>query len=425
MSNRNYNASILTQNAAYFTSVANSHNRKGSNHMFENAGFRQNVHRHYMPPQNMRYENKLEYTKNNIDMVERIHGGINQWLTKISDGLTMGYHTLATDQLGNIYVTGNFSGQYLSSVGTDGSVVSMIYLGGIDIFITKYTPAGLVSWVRRIGGANNQSVPSIATDKDNNIYIAGQYATTSVCTFNSGSIVPFLSSPISGDNDIFVTKYDQSGNNIWLTKIAGMGSDSGPSIATDKYNNIYIAGQYATSSVCTFNRDNTSYISSVIHGISDNIFIAKYNSDGYNQWLTRMGGVSYLRESSLTTDSIGNIFVTGKYANPLSSFNSDSSTIVASTLFAGSSKCSIFVAKYTPLGINEWLFRVGDTSSAMSFTHLPSIATFEDKFIYVTTIFHSSISTFNYNSGPDRNSLPISTISTSGLYDIVIAKYTI
>ncbi|WP_437952191.1 SBBP repeat-containing protein [Sorangium sp. So ce296] len=68
-------------------------------------------------------------------------------------------HDVAVDSAGNVIVVGHFYDGL--SIG-DASFVSS---GGSDVFLSKLTSRGLVSWARAFGGAEDDSVDSVAVDR--------------------------------------------------------------------------------------------------------------------------------------------------------------------------------------------------------------------------------------------------------------------
>ncbi|EJL67671.1 T9SS type A sorting domain-containing protein [Chryseobacterium populi] len=133
---------------------------------------------------------------------------------------------------------------------------------------------------------------------DTGLYIAGRDFITNDPTMNSNNYygTPGSHQPqISGSGDIFLTKFDHSGNRIWSTYIGGtawetsQGSQKPLAIVG---NDIYVCGlSYGTgSNMATPNvyqqspQQNTSN--------SSNHFFVKFSSNGVLQWSSYYGGTS-------------------------------------------------------------------------------------------------------------------------------------
>lgn len=118
---------------------------------------------------------------------------------------------VVTDSLGNIYITG-----YTSSYGA----------GANDFFLLKYNQSGSFQWYRTFGGSVNELGRRIALDSFGNIYILG--TTTS---FGSGS------------RDVCLVKYNNSGNQEWYRTWGGSSLENAYALIIDSQNNIYLGGE--------------------------------------------------------------------------------------------------------------------------------------------------------------------------------------
>jgi gliding motility-associated-like protein len=83
-------------------------------------------------------------------------------------------------------------------------------------------------------------------------------------------------------------------------------NDFGGPVATDKHGNVYAAGDY--TSTITFG-------SVTLNDNYDNLYVVKYNSAGKLLWAKQAGykGYSSCYTSSITTDTAGNLFITGLF----------------------------------------------------------------------------------------------------------------
>ena len=79
-------------------------------------------------------------------------------------------------------------------------------------------------WVKATGSTIDWDVPAAITrDTDGNVYVTGEFAGT----INLGGI----SLTSAGSLDIFMVKFDPSGNAIWAKCMGGSGYDGGYDIA--------------------------------------------------------------------------------------------------------------------------------------------------------------------------------------------------
>lgn len=142
---------------------------------------------------------------------------------------------ISVDAAGNSYISGNYQG-----TATFGTAPALTNSGGDDIFVVKYDPAGTVLWARRAGTSNTDLSNSISVDAAGNSYITGSYQGT--ITF--GTAPPLTN---SGNSDVFVVKYDTAGNVVWARRAGSSSSDTGNSIAVDGAGNPYVTGVYQGS----------------------------------------------------------------------------------------------------------------------------------------------------------------------------------
>lgn len=112
------------------------------------------------------------------------------------DGSTNHATDLAVDDLGNIVLTGLFSG----TVNFGGS--ELVSNGGAsvhDIFVVKLTPDGLHAWSHDFGGPGGKKIAALALDRRGEVYLTGNVAGT--LDFGFGETV---SVPLTGPRHLFV-----------------------------------------------------------------------------------------------------------------------------------------------------------------------------------------------------------------------------
>jgi gliding motility-associated-like protein len=111
-----------------------------------------------------------------------------------------------------------------------------------DLIIIKMDKYGNTRWESYCGGNFNESKPTMAFDKRNNIYIGGT-TTSTTGIYHKG-----LDSILSGSNELFVTKVSHLGTVIWSSYFGGNTFEEYPDLQIDKMNNLYISGYTASNS---------------------------------------------------------------------------------------------------------------------------------------------------------------------------------
>ena len=212
---------------------------------------------------------------------------------------------VAINNLGDISITGPFC---CSTVDFDpgSGVDNHTPIGGFDAFLSKFDSSGCFLWARTWGGDFSESGAGVAADNSGNVYVTGRF--TETADFDPGIGVDNHTS--NGDHDIFLSKFDSSGNYLWAKTWGGSGEDTGYRIAMDESGSVYVAGIFAD----TVDFDPGSggdYHTS--NGLQD-VFLSKFDSSDNFLWAKTWGGSDTDIGSSIATDGSGNAYVTGRFA---------------------------------------------------------------------------------------------------------------
>jgi len=295
--------------------------------------------------------------------------------------------TIAVDVSGNIYMAGYFNSPTI----TFGATI-LTNMGVTNIFLVKYDASGNVIWAQSAGGTSNDIANSIAIDMAGNVYLSGNFISTSI-TF--GSTIIYNN---GGAADIFLVKFDANGNVIWAKTAGGVGYDVPYSIEVDLSDNIYMAGTY--DATFTFGSTVLTWV-----GVND-LFILKYDANGNPLWAKSAGGVSDDDAMSVALDGSGNIFMTGY-------FKSNTITIGSHVLTNSNSNntSDIFLVKYDPNGNVLFAKSAGGTLPDEAL----SVGVDSSGNSYITGWFESSTMSFGSTFVTNSNSV--------GSFDSFLTKY--
>lgn len=137
---------------------------------------------------------------------------------------------VAADKLGNAVVTGHFMG--LIDLGGQAHPP----VGAEDMFIAKYSDAGVFSWKLILGSSFDDRGLGVATDSQNNILVSGVIS-------GPPDFGDFMVAT-GGGLDAFLAKMTPEGAPIWL-KTAGDGADQqGTSVAAAKGDDVIWTGHF-------------------------------------------------------------------------------------------------------------------------------------------------------------------------------------
>ncbi len=216
-------------------------------------------------------------------------------------------NAIATDHLGNVYITGSFVGTTLDFDPGPRSV-NLPNAGGHDVFVAKYSSTGSLIWARSMGGAGEEEGRSIAVDSEGNVYTAGYFQST--VDFDPGPGVFNLTSP--GDLSVFISKLDSTGNFIWARQLGGTtGSTySNASVAVDGLENVYLTGSFCG----TFDFGPGPNPVDLTSSGSQSEFFAKLDRSGSLVWAKQIGDNGQTLASGIAVDGSGNLYATGSFA---------------------------------------------------------------------------------------------------------------
>jgi len=255
-------------------------------------------------------------------------GRAQYWIQKGTGQANDEASDVSSDGAGNLYYAGYFSAT--ASFGT----TNLNSSGITDVFLSKLDAAGVYQWAVKGGGPGSDRALSVKADAAGNSYITGYYYNTA--TFGSQNVTS------AGQQDVFVAKYDPSGNLLWLRSGGGAGADIGNGITVDNSGNVIITGEFAGTA--TFGSQSLTSMNG-----STDVFTVKYDGSGNVLWAEK--GSAHLTDRGLDVacDATGNIFITGQFSD----------TITFDQTHLNNMVNAVFVVKYDPSGAEQWYRRIG------------------------------------------------------------------
>jgi len=303
---------------------------------------------------------------------------------------------IATDIMGNIYLTGHYEGNMDADPGPD--IHNLIYTGSQDLFFAKYDTDGNYVYAHNISGAGYDRGNGIASDSEGNAYVIGYFEQTA--DFDPSEDTHELTS--NGNSDIFFAKYDADGNYVFAKSIGGTSYDRGYNIHADAEGDVYISGWFGA----TADFDPGAETQNLTSAGGDDLFIAKYDADGNYIYARSMGGQFMQQCNDMAVDATGNVFITGWHQGS-ADFDPGAGTqqITASGSYDG------FIAKYD----SDGNYVYAKTFGGLSMDKGNCMVLDESGYIYLTGSFEQ---TADFDFGPSTQNLV-----TAGNADAFIAKY--
>jgi hypothetical protein len=267
-----------------------------------------------------------------------------QWAVSPT-GISVG-NAVCTDPTGNVYYTGFFNGQLVFGSDTINNTNGPYQ----DVFIAKYNATGNALWVR--SGNGYADADGVATDASGNIFITGNFYNDSI---SFGSFTLYDPHTGAQNSNIYLVKYDPSGNVIWAKNLGGINNNLAAGISTDINGNIYVTG--------TFTGDSMSIDNVTVQqiGIGD-AFVMKLDASGSAVWIRNIGSPNSETPTAVGTDVNGNVFMTGYFSGNYIYVGS------LSSLIASPYSNNVFLIKYDSLGDKLWVKYAGGNNNGSNNT---------------------------------------------------------
>ncbi|HWY35678.1 MAG TPA: hypothetical protein VNX68_13615, partial [Nitrosopumilaceae archaeon] len=267
--------------------------------------------------------------------------------------------SITTDASGNVYMVGGFAS---SSITFGSTTLTNSSTYDEFMYLVKYDPSGNVLWARKsIGGI--YLFASVTTDASGNVYVAGSFNSTSgSLTFGSVTITS------SADKNIFLVKYDSSGNVIWA-KNDGKGMYNDPSvqnivraITTDGGGNVFVGGYWFAANTPNgyaniFGGD--TLFNSYAGEAYQQVFLVKYDASGNVLWAKSGGGDLDDNATSIDTDASGNVYLSGSFCSKKCIFGPDTLSNFDQSTGAGYQRADMYLVKYSASGNVLWARSAG------------------------------------------------------------------
>jgi hypothetical protein len=272
-------------------------------------------------------------------------------------------------------------------------IISTLIIVGLNN--SAYAQLPTLDWVKSIGGSvDNDMGNSIKVDGSGNVYTTGFFSGT--VDFDPSSGITNITS--TAYSNVFITKFDNSGNFIWVKTIGGINYCSGSSLTIDNSGNIYITGFF--EGTADFNPG------SGINNLTGtgSTFVLKLNSAGDFVWAKNVDINGYALVD-VTIDLNYNVIITGRHSGS-SDFDPGSGTFNLTS----SGLIDIFILKLDVLGNFVWAKSIGSSNIDSG----QSLDTDNNGNVYITGLFSS---TADFDPGVGTFNL-----TSSGITDIFILK---
>ena len=244
---------------------------------------------------------------------------------------------VSVDTLGNIYVSAVSSDSTIVREGAmSGSIDNLLSVSTnlpLSAYLLKFDQSGSQSWVKQIGSSGNNSALAVTTDANNNVYVSGETA-FKVFDGNTGEGAPIY----EDQSDAYVSKFDGSGNQLWMKQFNRSTKDNALGLGTDANGNVYVSGGGS---------ENIGY------RWDTSAFLGNFDSSGNQLWLQQTGSSfnAVLGVTNVVSDSNGSVYIAGVHPYP----------------------DTTFIAKYSSTGTLEWKQTIPSSFSPMMGLLFPAV----------------------------------------------------
>lgn len=157
-------------------------------------------------------------------------------------------------------------------------------------------------WIRHGGGAAGSDRPyGVTVAPDGQVTMAGEFK--GLCTWDGFTLT---STPdqetLDPTMDVVVISYAADGSPLWIQQGAADRSDRAIDVVSDQQGNIYVAGQF--SDTITFDVEH-------LNAMYNSTFLLKLDASGNEVWFRRCGGAIYDHVRDLLYTPDGQLLLTG------------------------------------------------------------------------------------------------------------------
>jgi len=309
---------------------------------------------------------------------------------------------VATDSAGNIYVAGYFD-YYIEFDFPEGDDIYFLDPETPDqSYLCKFSSTGAYRWSRVWGGSSDDDrAQAVAVDASGNVYVAGWFEGTA--DFDPGDGVESRTS-VNIWSDVYLSKFDSSGNFLWVRTWGGTGEDCANGLAADGSGSVFTMGEFEESADFDPGAGADNHYS---NGDADP-YISKLDPSGNFQWARTWGGGSWDRGMGVAVDGAGDVYGAGFFADTV---DFDPGGGVDNRDSSGGSDA--YLIKLGSAGGYQWAMTWGgsdgDTARGVCADGADSV--------YVTGLFSDSVD-LNPGGGSDMH-------SSNGGQDIYVSRFDI
>lgn len=341
----------------------------------------------------------LAATNTDIYIMKQDSSGNFLWAKQIGGPLAQKMNSMTIDELGNLYMIGNFAGVTDFDPSPTTYTLAPLTSSYTNMFILKLDNNANLVWVKQLETSPLSEVEGcgITVDQSGNVFSCGEFSGTA--DLDPGPGISNLTSASSTSlTNVFVLKLNSLGNFVWVQQLGGIRAVG---IQVDAAGNIFTAGYFKGQGdfdpgVGTYTLSTTgNYIES---------FVSKLSNSGNFIWAKQFSGnaVNYLLNFKIDCQS--NVYCSGTFKNTM---DADPGPGVV-TLTTASTQADLYVIKLDAAG-----------NYLMSFS-LPKVASLYMHVDKVQNIYLTGGYSAGADFDPSANTYTLQAVSNRNAF---VARY--
>ncbi|MDZ4823456.1 MAG: gliding motility-associated C-terminal domain-containing protein [Flavobacteriales bacterium] len=333
------------------------------------------------------------YTQGQSDILIAKYNSSGILLWAETAGGVAGDHAtaIATDDDGNIYVTGYFTAQ-----SAFGNFELTATSSSREVFVTKLDADGNFQWVTRLGGHLEDESTAIEMDNAGNVLVTGFFR--GIGDFGTENLSSTINTETEEHSrDIFLSKLGADGNVQWTRQGIAEKNDIGNDVACDQDGNVMLVGKF--SGDITFDELHTNQVNYAS-------FITLFSSTGDELLFEKALG-AFLSINQVETTSSGQFVLGGNVSGYVTFFAGQPQS------FFTPGEHALFLCALNNDGSVQWLSSDGSNNNVT----LDALTISSTDELYVAGTFQCTFDDFAADFGPG-------SFNSVGFRDVYAAKYS-
>jgi len=228
--------------------------------------------------------------------------------------------------------------------GANPNDISLKYTGANGIEIDPYNSGGQLK-IKSSFGEMTERIPKVYQN------VKGEIVDVKAEYVLDGSTVNFK---LGTFNSAYSLTIDP-----WISYYGGVDNDIGAAIAVDPSGNVLFTGSTWFTNTTGFPVTPGSF-QTTAGAFGDDAFVVKMDGNGMRMWATYFGGAANDRGRDITTDGVGNVFVSGLTGSNNLPIAATAGYVVQQNTFGGS--FDAFLVSFDPTGALLWGTFLGDVA---------------------------------------------------------------